>query len=265
MTTPQSAQNTSPTVSPTPWLYRLPEFYYPQKNTNGSECNSIGHLSDKSTSISLPLGWRPFHVFNTRPQAYFLGERKTSIDPNAPSEKGIIARQKELFHEIQDICTNAARKFWRTQSPSASSLPLISHRTASSLSQRSHQDVGNLASGKQQSCETGQDNPLMEYIQRINDILLRRARAISGDHETVMAECLPRIMQMLTWAEQVRNLAERGGYGMSDDGIEEAVKGARDLTCWLLDLEGEVALEKLWQGKWIDGGLVFCDEDLVTL
>lgn len=104
----------------------------------------------------------------------------------------------------------------------------------------------------------------MEYIELVNIILLRRARAVSGNHDAALAESVWCIMKLLTWAQQVRKLAEDGEYRMNDDEIEEAVKGSRDLTCWFLDLEGEAALENLWEGKWINGGLVFCDEDLTT-
>ncbi|KAL8944565.1 MAG: hypothetical protein Q9216_000368 [Gyalolechia sp. 2 TL-2023] len=260
MTVPQSAQSTSPTFLTPPWSSHTPEFY-PPKEINWSNCNSNEASSRTLTSMPFPLDWSPFHVFNTRPRAYLIGEQNPLLKfPESVAER-VIARQKNMFDEIEFICTNAAKKFWCKQSSGASSLPPISHHDASSLSQGFQQDVSSRVSETLPGCEAGQNNALMEYIQRVNDILLRRTIAIAGEHDAVITESLSRIMKLLTWAEQVKSLAEMGGYSMSDHGIEEAVKGVRDLTYCLLDLEGEIALEKLWKGKRIDRGLVFCGED----
>lgn len=73
---------------------------------------------------------------------------------------------------------------------------------------------------------------------RINDVLFRQARAESDNYHTAVTEALMQMMQLLTWAQKVETLAEGEGHGMSDDEIEEAVEGARDLLCWFQDDEG---------------------------
>lgn len=260
----QSAQHTTQSTPRISWSHH-PK-YYPHKETCASDRSGIHEYTNTSTPKSPSQGWRPFHVFSTGPKVSLLGERNPLFHTHESASKRIVACQENLFRDIENICTNAAKKYWDNQSSSTFSLPSILHRCTSAFNQRSHQDVRD-CTGQSQQHRHGdrRDVSLMEYILRINDILLRRAKLIQGDSGAATAESLARMMKLLTWAEQVRNLAERGGDGMSDDDIEEAVKGARDLICWLLDLEGEMEFDKLWHGKWVDGGLVLCEEDVCTL
>lgn len=182
MTIPQDAQNTPLNVIPASQLNHLPEAYSAKK-INWSTDENTRERSRTSTFIPPPLSWCPFHVFSTRPQASFLGERNGSVYSHDSVENRIIARQKGLFHDIEEICTNATKKYWLKQSASAMSQPSISHYTALSLRQDSQQGVAKLNNDIWQICETHEDNALMEYIELINDTLFRRTRALPGDHD----------------------------------------------------------------------------------
>lgn len=104
----------------------------------------------------------------------------------------------------------------------------------------------------------------MEYVLRINDSILRCAAATAVNHNTDFADSLLEAMQLLTWAEQIGHVAKTGGYAMSDEDITEAIAAARCLLWWLSCAEGLDEFYQLWEGLFVDGGLVLSEEDSDT-
>ncbi|KAL8922943.1 MAG: hypothetical protein Q9208_004905 [Pyrenodesmia sp. 3 TL-2023] len=107
-------------------------------------------------------------------------------------------------------------------------------------------------------------NTLMQYVLRINDSILRRATTATTDHDTAFADALLTMMKLLTWAEQVGQVATAGGCAMSDEDITEALAAAKALLCWLSCEEGIDEFDRLWEGMFLHGGLVFSEKDWDT-
>ncbi|KAI4133459.1 MAG: hypothetical protein LQ338_000195 [Usnochroma carphineum] len=199
--------------------------------------------------------WRPFHVFSTNP--------KETLRTEALASEPFLSRQKRLFHIMEIICTNAARKYWRSQCSSISFLPPITHRSATSLLQQSYLFNGNsISHGTQEHHADDRNESLVGYILHINDRLFRRATASAGNYDAAMTQTLMQMMKLLMCAEQLQHLSREGGLQMSDDAIGVAVEGARDLLCWLQDGEAINEFDELWQEKFVDGTLVLSEEEL---
>ncbi|KAL8695470.1 MAG: hypothetical protein Q9218_000048 [Villophora microphyllina] len=208
-------------------------------------------------------GWRPFHIFSATPNRPKLTSGALSSSTKKSSLACILDHQQEFFTKIEQICTRSAREYWWSQCTGLSGPSVTSPCTATLPKQGPHPYKSN-----DSNVEPGRDYPeesgitMMEYVQRINHIQLERARSCNIDSDAAISEALVRTMKLLTWAQQFSSLAESGGYAMSDEGIVEAVIGARDLICWLLDPDGEAAFNDLWEGKCVYGGLVMSEEDL---
>lgn len=224
-----------------------------------SHQSSVEDRTDATTPIPSSSTWRPFGIFSvdlTKP----IPDEVSAFVP-------IILRQQRLFREVGITCTSVARKFWGSHCSGISSLPPITHYStiSSYLSRHSHlSDGGYSGQGTQHNRADEQEGSLKEYILRINDFIFRRATAVAVNRDTAVTDSLTETMKLLTWTEQVKNIAESGGRGMSDNDIEEALGAARDLLCWLSDAEGLDEFDQVWDGMFVDGGLVLSDEDSAT-
>ncbi|KAL8703294.1 MAG: hypothetical protein Q9201_003535 [Fulgogasparrea decipioides] len=226
--------------------------------------NSFGRQEQAAMHSPPPACWHPFHVFSKLPTTPLLSNSGSVVSARGLTPEPILNYQQNLFKKIEHLCFSAARTYWRGQFSDTLCESLVSQSSGSVLSELWHlrYDNDNPGSNQIQIDRDEQDVTLMTYVQWINWTQLERAKMVDDDSDAAVSEAVERTQKLLTWAEQVRSLAERGGYGMSDDYIMEAVIGARDLMCWLLDDEGEVALKNLWCGRWIYGGLVMGEEDL---
>lgn len=234
------------------------------RKPHGANGRNFARHNNAAMSTGPTAGWRPFHIFSIGlPRTPDLSDSGTFVPAQRPNPDRILNYQYDLFKYTADLCIHAAEKYWCCQFGTTlpNSSPLQPSTSPLDQHFRTHDNDYN-TSTHEQSYRDEQNVTLMEYVQRINYVLLERAKAVNNDSDAAIMEAMMRTMKLLTWAEQVQSLAERGGYGMSDDDIVAAVTGARDLICWLLDGEGEVEFNDLWQGKWVYGGVVMSEEDL---
>lgn len=220
----------------------------------------VSYISISSSNTEMPIP-PPDDDRNDNQQlpynrAFSPESGETSSTTSTPPWNDLRPFQIRVLRDLQRICTLAARNYWASRRP----LPQVHVSFSLRLNRSTPYDrIIPLQADRQtlmqhtlrQVGREDRDLSLDDCLMRINDqewecALARRMERTQGQED--LAVC--RMNNLYRWKNLIeaglRQLEERE-EALSQEEIQGAVMGARDMCVWFLCEEGRIEVERIWR------------------